>query len=98
MKTLFPRKALTALMAAGLLATSPLALADNVRYGDPTFGAMFVDGFVVRPLGVGATVVGTAVWIVTLPFSALGGNVGEATEKLIVDPAEFTFTRPLGEL
>lgn len=98
MNTLFPRQSLAAIVAAALLAASPLASADDVRYGDPTYGAMFMDGFVARPLGLGATVVGTAIWIVTLPFSALGGNVSEATDRLIVDPARFTFDRPLGEL
>jgi hypothetical protein len=97
MKTLLPRNPLVAVVATALLAASPLASAD-VRYGDPTFSTKIIDGFVARPLGLGATVVGTAVWIVTLPFSALGGNVSDATDKLIVEPARFTFVRPLGEL
>jgi hypothetical protein len=33
-----------------------------------------------------------------LPFSLLGGNVGESAEKLVAEPARYTFTRPLGEL
>jgi len=99
MKTLHPHKPLAALLATALLAAAPLAnAATDVRYGDPSFGSMVVDGAVARPLGLGATVVGTAIWIVTLPFSALGGNVGEAADRLIVDPARFTFVRPLGEL
>jgi hypothetical protein len=28
----------------------------------------------------------------------LGGNVGEAADALVVEPAKFTFTRPLGDL
>lgn len=98
MKTPFPRKPLVALVATALLAASPLATASEVRYGDPNFSTMVIDGLIARPLGLGATVVGTAFWIVTLPFSALGGNVSEATDKLIVEPARFTFIRPLGEL
>lgn len=43
-------------------------------------------------------VVGAVTWVVTLPFSALGGNVDEATKALVVDPAKFTFSRPLGDL
>jgi hypothetical protein len=98
MNTRNPRQSLVALVAAALLATSPLATAADVRYGDPNFSTMLIDGALARPLGLGATVVGTAIWIVTLPFSALGGNVGEAADKLIVEPARFTFVRPLGEL
>lgn len=98
MNCLTAPKPLAALVATALLAASPFASAGTVRYDDPSYGSMFVDAAVARPLGLGATVVGTAIWIVTLPFSALGGNVGEAADRLIVDPAQFTFTRPLGEL
>jgi len=42
-------------------------------------------------------VVGTAVFIVSLPFSALGGNTKIACQKLVKDPAKFTFKRPLGD-
>ena len=35
--------------------------------------------------------------VISLPFSALGGNVKEAGSKLVVAPAKFTFQRPLGE-
>ncbi len=85
--------------AAALLANSPLATAaDSTRYDDPSFSSMAVDAAVARPLGLGATVVGTVLWVVTLPFSALGGNVGTAAQELIIKPARYTFTRPLGEL
>ncbi|MFO1355003.1 MAG: hypothetical protein U1F72_02520 [Gammaproteobacteria bacterium] len=75
-----------------------MALADSYIDQRPGFGAMVVDGVLVRPLGLGATVLGAAAWVVTLPFSALGGNAGEAAQKLVVEPARFTFTRPLGDL
>ncbi|MEO7387756.1 MAG: hypothetical protein ABIX37_12520, partial [Gammaproteobacteria bacterium] len=92
------RHAMLGTVATVLLVTSPLAMASEVRYDDPSYSSMAVDALVARPLGLGATIVGTALWIVTLPFSALGGNVGEAADRLIIDPAHFTFTRPLGEL
>ena len=59
--------------------------------------AMAADFFVVRPLGIVASVLGTAVFIVSLPFSALGGNTKVACRKLVQDPVKFTFQRPLGE-
>ncbi|MGD9082387.1 MAG: hypothetical protein PVJ50_09935 [Desulfobacterales bacterium] len=59
--------------------------------------AMAADFFVVRPLGIVATVAGSAIFIVSLPFSALGGNTKIACRKLVVDPAKFTFKRPLGD-
>jgi hypothetical protein len=41
-------------------------------------------------------VVGTGFFIITIPFSALGGNTGEAAQKLVVAPTKYTFARPLG--
>jgi len=60
--------------------------------------SMVADFCVMRPLGIGATVVGTAFFIVSLPFSALGRNTGTAWNKMVADPFLFTFARPLGEV
>ena len=60
--------------------------------------SMVADFCVMRPLGIGATVVGTAFFIVSLPFSALGRNTGTAWNKMVADPFTFTFARPLGEV
>jgi hypothetical protein len=62
-----------------------------------TAGAMTADLVFVRPLGIVATVLGSVVFVVSLPFSALGNNTKEASQKLVKDPAQFTFKRPLGE-
>ena len=59
--------------------------------------AMTADLLVIRPLGIVASVVGSAIFIVSLPFSALGGNTKIACQKLVKDPAKFTFKRPLGD-
>jgi hypothetical protein len=60
-------------------------------------GKMAGDALVVRPLGICATVIGGVIFIVSLPFSALGGNTKSAYDYLLVDPFKFTFSRPLGE-
>lgn len=59
--------------------------------------AMVADVIVARPIGLVATVVGSAVYVVSLPFSLLGGNEKQAREKLVKEPTAFTFKRPLGE-
>ena len=59
---------------------------------------MVVDAILVRPLGLCAVVLGVGLFVISLPFSALGKNVKEAGQKLVVAPAKFTFTRPLGDL
>jgi len=58
---------------------------------------MVADAVLVRPLGLCAIVLGVGLFIISLPFSALGKNVKEAGQKLVVAPAKFTFARPLGE-
>jgi len=60
-------------------------------------GKMAADVLLVRPLGLASTVLGTAVFAVALPFSILGGNVKESAKKLVMEPAKFTFARPLGD-
>lgn len=59
--------------------------------------AMVADVIIARPVGLVTTVVGSTVYVVSLPFSLLGGNEKQAREKLVKEPATFTFKRPLGE-
>lgn len=60
--------------------------------------AMYGDAILIRPLGLAATILGAAVFVISLPFSSLGGNTQEAAQKLIFDPADYTFKRPLGKI
>ena len=57
---------------------------------------MIADFLVARPVGFIMTAAGTVVFVGSLPFTALGGNTKAAYEQLIKDPAQFTFSRPLG--
>jgi hypothetical protein len=60
--------------------------------------AMVFDFLFLRPLGVAATAAGGTFFVISLPFSAMGNNTGQAARKLMVEPAKFTFSRPLGQL
>ncbi|HET8708426.1 MAG TPA: hypothetical protein VFM46_19115 [Pseudomonadales bacterium] len=62
----------------------------------PTGLAMAGDVVLARPLLFVGTVIGTALFIVSSPFSLLGGNIGEAGKTLVVTPAKATFVRCLG--
>ncbi|OEY65843.1 hypothetical protein [Marinobacter sp. X15-166B] len=62
----------------------------------PSAGAMAVDAVFARPILLATTVVGTALYVVSLPFSLLGGNAEEAGQALVVGPAKATFVRCLG--
>lgn len=57
---------------------------------------MAADLLVIRPLGLVATICGGAVYLLSLPFSAAGGNTKEVFQKTVAEPAAFTFKRPLG--
>ena len=59
--------------------------------------AMTVDLVVARPAGAVATVAGAAIFLVSWPFAALGGNTEETWDSLVADPAAYTFKRPLGD-
>ena len=58
--------------------------------------AMVGDLLFARPIGLVGTVLGSAAFVVTLPFSLLGGNVVDAGKSLVIVPIKFTFFRPLG--
>ena len=58
---------------------------------------MVVDAVVMRPLGLAATLVGAVITVVALPFTIPSGSVESSAQALIVEPAEYTFKRPLGD-
>jgi len=89
------RALLAALMAVMLLAPS-VSVAANSSSEQPSAGAMVVDAVVARPILLAVTVLGTALYVVTLPFTLGGGNAGEAAKTLVVGPGESTFVRCLG--
>jgi hypothetical protein len=64
---------------------------------DPGGGEMIFDFCVVRPIGIVATAIGTVAFVISWPFSALGNNADVAGQKLVKEPAAYTFKRPLGE-
>ena len=93
------------LMAYAMAATLGLGvfsggtcLAYDAESEEITGGEMFADAVVVRPMMVGATVVGFAAWVVTLPFTIPSGSAADAGKSWVVDPLGYTFNRPLGDI
>ncbi len=62
----------------------------------PSALAMTGDALFARPALLATTVIGSVVYVVSLPFSLLGGNAAEAGETLVMGPAKATFVRCLG--
>jgi hypothetical protein len=56
------------------------------------------DIIVMRPVCFVATILGTALFVVSLPVSAPSRSVKKTAHWLVVRPAKATFTRPVGEL
>ncbi len=63
--------------------------------GDPL--EVVGDLAIVRPGCFVATVIGSAVFIVALPIAMTSGSVKETADTLVVQPAQATFTRPIGD-
>ena len=66
-----------------------------VRASDDA-GFMAVDALLLRPLGIVAIVIGTALFIVSSPFSVMTGTLGDSADSFIMEPIRFTFKRPFG--
>ncbi|MGR9107088.1 MAG: hypothetical protein ACU843_09190 [Gammaproteobacteria bacterium] len=71
-----------------------------VPLGDkrPSIVAMGMDFLIVRPLTFALTVGGGVFWFLTLPVTAIGGNIAEAGDKFVIEPGRYTFVRPLGHM
>ena len=52
----------------------------------PSYETMAVDTIVGKPLQLVTAVAGTAAYLVSLPFSLIGGNADQAQQKLFVEP------------
>jgi len=67
------------------------------RADDAKAVASIADVTIVRPGCFVATVIGTAFFIVALPVAAVSGSVKKTAHTLVVEPAQATFTRPVGD-
>lgn len=85
-------------MLAMTIGTAQAQVAQDVDTS-PSAVAMAADLIIVRPLGVVATVLGAGLFVLQLPLSLVQGEPpSDPARKLVVEPAKFTFSRPLGDL
>jgi len=68
-----------------------------VYRSEPTAAAMIGDVLVVRPIALVGLGVTSLSFLISWPFSAMGGNSDQAKQKLLKDPVQYTFKRPLGD-
>lgn len=101
---LFRSTAAALALTTGLLALPAHAdVAQQNTSGDPMYTteypaafSMVGDLLIARPLLIAATAIGAGVFVVTLPFSAAGGNIADAGKALVLEPGEAAFVRCLG--
>lgn len=79
---------------AMLLTTSTPAVAS----GDTGMTSVAVDVVVARPVSFAITILGSALFVVSLPVALTSGCVDKTAHTLVVGPAKDTFTRPIGDL
>ena len=89
--------AATALLSLSVAASAQVV--DETVDTAPSAIAMAADLIIVRPLSFVATILGTGLFVAQLPLSLIQWESPEApARKLVVEPAQYTFTRPLGEM
>jgi len=86
-------------LVVGFSLCVPVAMARDTTddYGLTSSDAMVIDALIIRPVMVVVTAVGVVAFVASLPFTVLSGSVGKAGNAMVVEPAAYTFTRPLGE-
>ena len=95
--------AATLALLFGLQVTPAMAQAEASGSGDPIYQiqnppayAMIADLVIARPLLIVATAVGAGLFVIALPFTAMGGGIGRTGKALVVDPGRAAFVRCLG--
>jgi len=56
------------------------------------------DVVIIRPACLAATVIGSALFVVSLPIAAISKSVKKTAHVLVVRPAQATFTRQIGDM
>lgn len=83
-------------LAAVLLFAGPVSAEEASRTEWPLGDRVF-DALVLRPLGALGTVSGFALFVCSAPVSGAALRIDEAWETFVQRPAEYTFTRSLGD-
>jgi hypothetical protein len=94
LKSLITSLSLAVFLAFSLPGTA-LANESGTESGDDA--AIIFDLLLLRPAGLIATVVGSAFFVVALPFSLPTGSVEKTFNSLVASPAVYTFYRTMGD-
>ncbi len=63
----------------------------------PTGDMMLYDLVLVRPAGIAACAIGLVGSVLAFPFAAMSHSQDKMEQRLIKEPFDYTFKRPLGD-
>ena len=72
------------------------SFAQQQNIDPPSATSIALDGLIIRPLSLGATLLGGVIFTITLPFTIFA-NTQDVWDALVIEPLQFTFNRPFGE-
>ncbi len=89
------KRTITSLCVLALLLSTftPVLASGN---SDPA--SVVVDVVIARPLTFAMSILGSALFVVSLPVSVPSGSVKKTAQTLVVGPFNDTFGRPVGDL
>jgi O-antigen/teichoic acid export membrane protein len=79
-------------------AGSPAAVENDEAVNKEDYSLALLDLVVARPVGIGLTALGLGAFVVWSPVSMITETSHDAWNKFVVNPACYTFKRPLGHL
>lgn len=88
------KKFVVIMLTLVMVFTSSIAFAA----GDPEATTIIVDTLLLRPVGLASLGVGTAMYVVALPFALITGSHGSAFDALVKEPFKYVFVRPVGDI
>lgn len=92
------KKSVAFLLTAVMLSVAAIPAGAAPIRQEPSSTAVVYDVLLLRPLGLVATTVGTALFIAGLPFTIPSQSVKVTADKLVAAPFNFTFRRPIGNM
>ena len=87
------KKIVVIMLTLIIVLTSSMAFAAT----DTSATSVITDILLLRPIGVASLGVGTAMYIVSLPFALITRSHGTTVKVLVKEPFKYVFVRPVGE-
>ena len=88
------KKIVVIMLTLIIVLTSSMAFAAT----ETSATSVITDMLLLRPVGIASLGVGTAMYIVALPFALITKSHGTTFKVLVKEPFEFVFVRPVGEV